>query len=172
MKLFKDNQISQDTWTEIGDDPLPAVGDLLVSYSRLSAEHATLTQLPVRLGVIFDNAERAEVLKDHLQSLSLIVLAFPSFGDGRAYSLARQLRDLGYTGELRARGDVLPDQLQFMMQVGFDTFEVSDRFTEQDWRRAAEQISLSYQPITGNKQDIWQARHAYAEALREQPHAG
>lgn len=54
-----------------------------------------------------------------LDGLSVIELRFPKFTDGRAYSQARILRRRGYTGELRASGDVLVDQLAQMQRCGF-----------------------------------------------------
>ena len=59
-----------------------------------------------------------------LEGVKLIVLNFPKFTDGRAYSQARLLRErLGYTGELRATGRCYIDQLPFMLRCGFDSFE-------------------------------------------------
>jgi len=49
-----------------------------------------------------------------LPRLALIVLPFPSFTDGRAYSLARQIREAGYARELRAAGNVLPDVTRYL----------------------------------------------------------
>jgi hypothetical protein len=117
------------------------------------------------------NSERAEALRLFLPNLGLVVLPFPAFTDGRAFSLARQIRGLGYACELRASGAFLPDQLGFLTEVGFDSFEVSDRFPESAWTRAAGAISLSYQTIPGRAQ-IWlrppprTRRRARTQALR------
>ena len=55
-----------------------------------------------------------------LQGVACIELNFPKFTDGRAYSQAVLLRRrLGFTGELRATGDVLIDQLLLMQRSGF-----------------------------------------------------
>ena len=55
--------------------------------------------------------------------MKLIILDFPKFTDGRAYTQARLLRErLGYTGELRASGAVFIDQLPFLLRCGFDSF--------------------------------------------------
>jgi uncharacterized protein (DUF934 family) len=56
-----------------------------------------------------------------LTGVKRIDLHFPRFTDGRAFSQAYLLRRrLGYTGEIRATGDVLIDQLQQMQRCGFD----------------------------------------------------
>ena len=55
-----------------------------------------------------------------LAGITRIDLHFPKFTDGRAYSQAFLLRRrLGYTGEIRATGDVLIDQLVQMQRSGF-----------------------------------------------------
>ena len=56
-----------------------------------------------------------------LAGATRIDLQFPVFTDGRAYSQAFLLRRrLGFSGELRATGDVLIDQLVQMQRTGFD----------------------------------------------------
>ena len=56
-----------------------------------------------------------------LDGVTRIDLHFPKFTDGRAYSQAFLLRRrLGFTGEIRATGDVLIDQLVQMERTGFD----------------------------------------------------
>jgi uncharacterized protein (DUF934 family) len=66
-----------------------------------------------------NDANPAEVALDGVQRIDL---HFPKFTDGRAYSQAFLLRRrLGFTGELRATGDVLVDQLQLMQRSGFDS---------------------------------------------------
>lgn len=63
----------------------------------------------------------AKSLAGHLDGLDAIVLTFPNFNDGRAYSQARLLRTrLGFDGHLVATGNVLVDQLPFMWRCGFD----------------------------------------------------
>jgi uncharacterized protein (DUF934 family) len=57
---------------------------------------------------------------------ALIAVAFPKFSDGRGFSLARRLRDLGYRGRLRATGHLIPDQFAFARACGFDEVAVED----------------------------------------------
>ncbi len=129
MPLIRNDRFIDDPWIHVTlDAELPASGDIVVPYARLLKEWEALTRHDGRLGVVFTNIERVEALTLFLPRLALIVLPFPSFTDGRAYSLARQIRETGFAGELRASGNVLPDQLQFMRQVGFDAFEVTERF--------------------------------------------
>ena len=63
----------------------------------------------------------ADPMDANLDGITRIDLHFPKFTDGRAYSQAFLLRRrLGFTGEIRATGDVLIDQLVQMERTGFD----------------------------------------------------
>ena len=62
----------------------------------------------------------AESLKPHLGTLELIRIDFPSFADGRGFTLARRLRLMGFGGRLRARGHVIADQYAMARRAGFD----------------------------------------------------
>ena len=65
-------------------------------------------------------ANDAEVAGVSLEGVTRIDLHFPGFADGRAFSQAFMLRRRrGYTGEIRATGDVLIDQLVQMQRTGF-----------------------------------------------------
>ena len=67
--------------------------------------------------LVLPNTEDVLKLGDRLDGVRLIILDFPKFTDGRAYTQARLLRErLGYTGELRASGAVLIDQLPFLLR--------------------------------------------------------
>ncbi|MBL4581997.1 MAG: DUF934 domain-containing protein [Gammaproteobacteria bacterium] len=77
------------------------------------------------IAVWIDSDESPEKIADALHSLPLIALNFPVFSDGRSYTNARELRQrYAYKGEIRAIGDVLRDQLYYMAQCGFDSFEI------------------------------------------------
>lgn len=165
MPVIKNGVFAPDNWVAIADDqPIPAAGDIWVSLARLNADWDALCSHAGELGVEVPNTAKAEALKPYLGKLSLILLPFPAYTDGRAYSLARLLREEGYIHDLRARGNVLPDQLQFMKQVGFTSFEVGDRFTESDWTKAAQHISAVYQDgytePHAARTAIWEARRA------------
>ncbi len=86
--------------------------------------------LPAMLGLALQPGFSVETLADDVGRFALITVGFPKFTDGRGYSMAWILRSrLGYRGELRAIGDVLFDEMQFMVRCGFDAFEVEDAQT-------------------------------------------
>jgi uncharacterized protein (DUF934 family) len=73
------------------------------------------------VAVQLPNDADPEVLRDDLANISAVLLEFPKWTDGRAYSQAWLLRArLGYTGEVRATGDVLVDMVPLLRRTGFD----------------------------------------------------
>lgn len=82
-------------------------------------------QTGVRLGLQLPNDADVAALRDDLPRLALLVLDFPKWTDGRAYSQARTLRArLGWRGELRAAGQVLVDMLPLLQRTGFDAVQL------------------------------------------------
>lgn len=79
----------------------------------------------------------------------VIRVAFPAFSDGRGFTLARHLRDMGYKGRLRAAGHVIADQYAMARRVGFDEVEISDdlaaRQPEDQWQFRADWQARDYQ---------------------------
>jgi uncharacterized protein (DUF934 family) len=93
------------------------------------------------------NTDDVLALGSRLEGVNLIVLQFPKFTDGRAYSQARLLRErLGYAGELRATGAVFLDQLPFLLRCGFDSFESDQTGFAEALAKARTLFSVVYQP--------------------------
>jgi uncharacterized protein (DUF934 family) len=176
MPLLKNNSFVNDAWVMLADDA--AVDDgarVIVTPDRLKTDWDSLAKHTGMLGVSVSNITKAQDLVPYFSRLAMIVLDFPAFTDGRSYSLARQLRLDGYRGELRATGNILPDQLQFMLQVGIDSFDVPERFPLEAWQHAAKLMGLTYQrglTRAGNEREVWSQRHQGFAAWEEQPHAG
>jgi len=109
--------------------------------------------------VRIEPGEDARALLPHLDRLSLVEVAFPSFRDGRGYSSARILREAGYTGELRAQGDVLVDQLAEMRRCGFDAFAPNAPLAPATVERVLSVYPQAYQPAADGAVPIWKLRH-------------
>ena len=147
MPLIKDGRVIPDPWIPVGDDaPLPATGAVIVTLPRFRAETQALWGRGAPLGVRLKSSELAHEIGADAGQLGLIALEFQTFRDGRPYSTARLLRQRwGFTGELRAVGDVLRDQLLFMHRCGFDAFEVADETAVDGWRKAMAEFTVFYQ---------------------------
>jgi len=98
-----------------------------------------------------------------------IAISFPTFADGRGFSLARLLRERhGFKGELRAIGHLIPDQGQFLLRSGFDTVEIADPDTAHVWKFSLERIGRNYQPAVRNGlPQRWDASRKAAHTLNE-----
>lgn len=90
-----------------------------------------------------------DALSDRLGQIDMIRVDFPSFADGRGFTIARQLRLMGYRGKLRARGHVLADQYAMARRAGFDEIEIDDtlaaRQPEAEWLARANWQDHDYQ---------------------------
>ncbi len=152
MRLIKDRQITTDPFRKIGaDDPIPGEGALIVPLIVWQDHWERLVTRPEPIGVLLASDEHPEVIGDDVDQLDLIALEFPTFRDGRAYSYARLIRErYGFTGELRAIGDVLLEQLHYMERVGFDAFELDSDDPLTDFETAADDFTVWYQP-SGDK---------------------
>jgi len=159
MPLIRNGAFADDNFVTVADDaPLPANGTI-VSLARLKRERETLVARNAALGVRLKSAESPEELGEDVHRLSVIVLEFPVFRDGRAFSWARMLRmRLGFTGEIRAAGHFLYDQIAFMKRTGFDAFEVPEGFTLAQFERALGEMSYVYQPSADGRNTIRQLR--------------
>jgi len=88
-------------------------------------------------------------LTGRLDEIDLIRVAFPAFSDGRGFTIARQLRDMGFAGRLRAAGHVIADQYAMARRAGFDEVEIdatlAARQPADQWRARAEWRTHDYQ---------------------------
>lgn len=128
MALISLSGVHASDWTFFEDDSTVAEGaDALVSLNRLEAEAAALTAVAGRLAVEITGGADYQRLLPHIGLLGAVIIRFPKFSDGRGFSLAGRIRrDLGYQGEIRAVGDIIPDQALFLLRSGFDSAESAD----------------------------------------------
>jgi uncharacterized protein (DUF934 family) len=109
--------------------------------------------------VRLEPGDDARALIPFLDRLALIEVAFPKFRDGRGYSSARILREAGYTGELRAQGDILIDQIAFMRRCGFDSFAPESALNPQAVATALSTYDRFYQGAADSAVPVWKLRH-------------
>lgn len=160
--IIKDKQVIADDWTilnlaegEAADSVAVPAGKVIVPLAVWQAQRAAL-QNRNDVGVLFGSSERPEALKDDIARMSVIAVDFPKFADGRGYSIAYNLRArLGYTGELRAIGDVLRDQLFYMQRVGFNAFAVRADRDIHDALKGLTDFSEPYQASWDQKSPLF-----------------
>ena len=123
----------------------------------------------VSLDAFFDQSNAVSVrveagddvrrLAPYLDRIRLIEVDFPKFRDGRGFSSARVLREMGYTGEIKATGDVLVDLVYFMRRCGFDSFAPDVPFNDADVQAALTRYPHVYQHAADDAVPIWKLRH-------------
>ncbi|MCF6445363.1 DUF934 domain-containing protein [Nereida sp. MMG025] len=110
-----------------------------------------LSSLPANncAGIDLASSDDPETLRDRLGEIDMVRVDFPSFSDGRGFSIAVELRRMGYMGRLRAKGHVIADQYAMARRVGFDEVEIDDtlaaRQPEYQWRARADWRAHDYQ---------------------------
>ncbi|WP_029935116.1 DUF934 domain-containing protein [Sphingomonas sp. UNC305MFCol5.2] len=109
--------------------------------------------------VRIEAGEDARALLPHLDRIALVEIDFPRFRDGRGYSSAQILREAGYKGEMRASGDVLVDQMLFMLRCGFDSFAPAAPIDEAVLAATLNRYDYVYQTAADGAVPVWKLRH-------------
>jgi len=161
MALIKDGKLVTDPFVDVsGVEALPPTGAVLVTYDQWQAQRAALLARGTPLGIRLHSDQPPDLIAADLPHFALVALEFPKFRDGRAYSYARLLRErYGFAGELRAMGDVLLEQLFFMMRTGFNEFEIQGDDPLGAYRTALGDFSVWYQPTGDGRATATQLRH-------------
>ena len=143
-------------------DVLPQeICPLVVSMKHWEMEKKSLCRWSSKLGIMLKGGDALEKLQPDIALFSVIVMMFESFKDGRLFSLARLLKEHhGYAGKILARGDILPDQIPFMIRCGFDGFVVDDSSMCEYIKQAiGQEISVYFQPTQRKKEWVFYQRH-------------
>jgi uncharacterized protein (DUF934 family) len=162
MALIKDKRVvDNDPWIAVADDqPIPATGDVLISWQRFDRCDIEPETRDGRVGLRIAPEDDLLQVITHLPKVSLVAIDFPKFGDGRGYTKARLLRErYQYKGELRAVGEVLADQLFYMLRCGFDSFQLAAGKDTQAALRAFETFSVKYQAATDEPRPLYVRAH-------------
>ena len=153
--LNPDGSISPDLWLTLDDEQdVPEGSQVIVSLGRWQEQRETLLQNAKAVGVSLDNTQSLDDMEaDSFAGVALIALNFPAFTDGRAYSQARLLRERQqFKGTVRACGEVLHDQLFYMLRCGFDSFEMPAGLDAQQAKKFLHTFSVAYQPTSSGPQ--------------------
>lgn len=160
MPLIENGNIIEDSFVRVSDeDALPEGAAVLVSADRFLKEAETLKARSAPVGVIWPNNRPIAEIEPYLGQLALIALVFPIFRDGRAYSQARLLRERhGWTGPIRATGNVLRDQFLLMERSGFDQIEAVKPADAAAFDEAVHRYTVFYQPATDQRPSLLRQR--------------
>src|SRR5690606_17397 len=150
-------ELSNDSWRSVGGEDGPQANPPIKAYSLLTLPqwHAVREQWPAPgtaehkpVGLIVPNDVDIETIEADAPKLSLVVLNFPKWVDGRAYTQAHILRSrFRFGGEIRATGEVLVDMMPLLARTGFDAVAL-----RADQERAAAERALGFFGARGHYQ--------------------
>lgn len=159
MPLLDAKGLRNDVWARDDGAATHAIVDLAALDATLAARGANQ-----RIGVEIANTSKIEALKPLFNTVDLISIPFPGFGDGRGFSLAKLLREAGYHGVLRAHGPLIADQFAYALACGFDEIELPDTMASrqpvEQWLAAEKIISHGYQRNYATDGNILDQRRA------------
>ena len=165
-KIIKNGQVIDDAWQVLKlteeqtpeSIALPDAPTLLPLAAWLARKNEILARRqPVSIWL--ESSEGPEVIANDLAHFTIIGVNFPKFADGRGYSTARLLRErFAYTGEIRALGDVLRDQLFLLRRCGFDAFAVRQDKDIEAALAGLTTFSESYQTAVDQPQPLFRRR--------------
>ena len=163
-KIIKNTAIIEDQWTLLDADvELNVALNTQQAIVPLALWQAHKEQLKAinPIGVWLEAEQEIENLLDDLELFTVIALNFPVFTDGRHFSSARLLRErYAYSGEIRAIGDVLRDQLFFMQRCGFDAYALRSDRCPIDALKSLTELSVSYQAAYDQSLPLYRRRSA------------
>jgi len=117
-------------------------------------------QLPDKSGsaVQLEPGQPPTPLLPYLEQIQLVVINFPVFTDGRGFSYGRELRERGYTGELRAGGSFLRDQMTYLKRCGFNAFQFADESMLEAALASLDDFSEHYQAAADDPVPLFRRR--------------
>ncbi|MEM7176640.1 MAG: DUF934 domain-containing protein [Pseudomonadota bacterium] len=151
------------------DDLWPAAGETLPEAGRIVVPLARLGEAldsDLEIGVDVPNNVDPKELTAHFGRIAMIAVDFPSFADGRGFSIARTLRSNGFLGRLRAEGPVISDQFTYLLQCGFDEVAIPEdvalRQPVSDWLAQLDLVTSGYQRGLEGRRSILDQRRGHA----------
>lgn len=149
MKIIKDKKIVEDNWTHLADSDDMTSGDITLSLARWKTEKSALNKHQGKIGIRIAPTDKTEEIADDLKNIALVAVEFPAFTDGRAFSHARLLRGrLNYTGEVRAIGSYMADQVFYLSRVGVNAFQLENPNDLSTALSTMNDFSVNYQQST------------------------
>lgn len=151
--LWKDGAFVADDWVLLAAGESPVRNEkAFLTFADALALLEEGTSLPSALGVIVGAADDVNDLAPYLNHIEAVAIDFPGFGDGRGFSSARLLRERhGFTGEIRAVGNYILDQMPLLVRCGVSSFLVTSEKVKAGLLRGEwPEVTTYYQPVAGD----------------------
>jgi uncharacterized protein (DUF934 family) len=140
-KLIRDGAIvTNDEWLPVNPESTATNTQHILSLEQwMTLESKTNSAVQLEPG------QTPAPLLEHLGELALVAVNFPALTDGRGFSYARELREKGFKGELRAVGGFIRDQMHYLGRCGFNAFQLADDSQLEAALSALNEFSEHYQ---------------------------
>ena len=136
-----------------------AMQSVIVSLDHWLSQRTQLLAANKPVGIWLEGHVDVSLVVDDLLFFDIIAVYFPSFSDGRGFSLGNQLRErYTFQGELRAIGNLLPDQMYYLHRCGFNAVVVANPKDLHLARKALTDFSNNYQEAWGDDKPIFRCR--------------
>jgi uncharacterized protein (DUF934 family) len=162
-KLTNSGEVQADDWQVLSkeapfDAEQLARGKWLV-HIKLYKEHKAEFESASNISVWLDSDDAAADIADMAARLPVISVNFPVFTDGRGFSIGRTLRERHqFSGELRAIGNFMQDQLFYLKRCGFDAFVVKDDADVESMAKSLRDFSDFYQAAVDQPLPLFRRR--------------
>jgi uncharacterized protein (DUF934 family) len=145
-KIIKDGQVVDDSWVIIEKDftgELPRAKVLLPMQYWLDNKDSLNLMCA---GLWLDSDDDVDTIGLEVNQFPLIAVNFPTFVDGRGFSIGRLLKErYEFTGQLRAIGGAIRDQLFYLKRCGFDSFDLKEGIDLEAAAASLNDFSVTYQ---------------------------
>ena len=143
-KLIKNGEIIENQYHWLQEAEQEVTATSIVAAQKWLTEKDTMTSIA---GIWLEAGDGVEFLEGvDLTQFDVIGVHFPAFTDGRGFSYARLLRErLNYQGEIRALGNFIPDQLGYLLRVGFNSFQFNESVDLEKALLLHKSFSIAYQ---------------------------
>ena len=157
MPLLINRALAEDSWLLVDADNLSAHinEDIVVPYELFTEQQEALLAADGGLGIRINGDQDLNLVLQNLDKVSLVAIEFPAFTDGRGFSFARILRRSGFTGQIRAEGDVSRDRLEYMERCGFDAFAIPAERYDESMVNAFGEVAVHYQGSADDERPIF-----------------
>lgn len=156
-KLIKNGEIIDNTYEWLQDGEQEVTPNSIVPAQKWLSEKDSMGSVA---GIWLEAGDGVEFLQDiDLNQFAVIGVDFPAFTDGRGFSYARLLRErLHYQGEIRALGHFIPDQLGYLLRVGFNGFQFNEDVNLESALALHKPFSIAYQGDVADPRPIFLRR--------------
>jgi len=160
-KIIKNNAVIDNDWTIVTDPAANILtkNKIVMPMSLWNKNIPAINEHKESIGLLINHDDDLSQFQGNYADLIFIVVLFPAFSDGRGFSIGNLLRDrYGFKGELRAKGNIIRDQLYYLKRCGFDSFEFDSAVDLEAAKKSLDDFKNDYQISSNQPQPLFRRR--------------